>query len=171
MNLLDLAIVVILVIGFILGFKDGFVRKIIGLVGIIIGIYLAVFFAHRLGIWVEKATGIEQYLSEIIAGLAIFFVIVLIFSIIKRLIHPFDKVNNLINQVIGGTVGVIQILFFTSAVLYLLNILSVPKKDIQEGSMLYKPVYRLLPNTVDFVSDYTPNVKYTTRSPKVGSSK
>jgi hypothetical protein len=65
-------------------------------------------------------------------------------------------VNNLINQTAGGLLGAIQILFFTSAVLYILNVFSVPKKNIQESSFLYGPVYSLIPSTVDFVGSYTP---------------
>jgi membrane protein required for colicin V production len=156
LNLLDILLIIIPVIGFILGFKDGFVRKIIGLVGILIGIYLGVFFAGKLGRMIESAFDIEYYLASIIAGVAIFLVIVLIFSIIKRLVHPFDKVNNFVNQMAGGFLGAIQILFFTSAVLYLLNVFNVPKKNIKESSFLYTPVYSLIPSTIDFVGSYTP---------------
>ena len=171
MNLLDILLIIIPIVGFILGYKDGFVRKIIGLAGIIIGIYLGVFFAGRLGRMIESSFEIEYYLASIIAGVAIFLVIVLIFSIIKRLVHPFDKVNNFINQTAGGVLGAIQILFFTSAVLYLLNIFSVPKKNIKESSFLYGPVYSLIPSTIDFVGSYTPYANERKASKIIKSSK
>ncbi len=159
MNLLDIIIIVIALIGFILGYKDGFIRKLIGLIGFGLGIYLAVKFAGDLGKILEKIFGIEIYLSEIIAGILIFLFIIFLSSVIKRVIHPFDKVNNLINQIIGGTVGTIQILFFVSALLFLMNIFNAPAKKIKNSSLFYSKVYRIIPSTVDYLNNYTPKTK------------
>ncbi|HEY6436023.1 MAG TPA: CvpA family protein, partial [Ignavibacteriaceae bacterium] len=93
-----------IIIGFILGFKDGFIRKLVGIAGFIVAIVAAVFFAGKLGLLIEAVFGIEYYLSEIIGGLVIFFSIITIFMFLKRVVHPFDKVNNLINQIVGGIV-------------------------------------------------------------------
>ena len=38
------------------------------------------------------------YLANIVSGLLIFIAIMFIFSILKRVIHPFDKVNNLLGK-------------------------------------------------------------------------
>ncbi len=159
MNVLDIIIIVVVLIGFILGYKDGFVRKIIGLVGFGLGIYLAIRFSGELGRAIERIFGIEFYLSQIIAGITIFFLVILVFAIIKRLVHPFDKVNNWINQIIGGVFGAVQILFFLSAVFFLLNVFSVPSKQSSKSSMFYKRVYNILPATVNYISSYTPKTK------------
>ena len=159
MSVLDIIIIVVVLIGFILGYKDGFVRKIIGLVGFALGIYLAIKFSVELGRAIERIFGIEFYLSQIIAGITIFFLIILVFAIIKRLVHPFDKVNNLINQLLGGFFGAIQILFFLSAVFFLLNVFNVPSKESAQASMFYKKVYSILPATVNYISNYTPKTK------------
>ncbi len=102
MNLVDFIIAVIALVGFILGFKDGFVRKIIGFTGFILAVILAINFASGLGKYMENAFGIEYYLSELIAGAVIFIGTIVLFAVLKRLIHPFDKVNNLVNQIVGG---------------------------------------------------------------------
>ena len=104
MILLDALIIIGVLIGFILGFKDGFIRKLVGIAGFIVAVILAVFFAGSLGLMIENAFGIEYYLSEIIGGVVIFFGVLLIFTLLKRVVHPFDKVNNLINQIIGGVI-------------------------------------------------------------------
>jgi len=147
-------LVVLILIGFILGFKDGFVRKLIGLIGFALAIFLAITFASNLGRLIESITGIEIYLSEIMAGIIIFLVVIFIFSIIKRFVHPFDKVNNLVNQVTGGFVGGIQILFFLSAFLIILNIFNTPDKESQNNSFLYDKVYNIIPATIVFLSQY-----------------
>ncbi len=159
MNLVDAVIIIIVLFGFILGYKDGFVRKLIGFTGFILAVVLAINFASGFGIYMEAVLGIEYYLSELIAGAVIFVGTMVIFAILKRVIHPFDKVNNLLNQVIGGIVGMIQILFFLSAALYILNVFSVPSEKAKKDSLVYTPVYGIIPGTIDLISSYTPDAR------------
>ncbi len=159
MNFIDIIIVVLLLAGFILGFKDGFVRKIIGLLGFGLAIFLAIFYSSNLGRLIESIFGIEFYLSEIIGGLAIFCFTIIIFAVIKRIVHPFDKVNNLINQLLGGLIGFVQVLFFVSAALYLLNIFNIPDTKNKNSSALYYGVYAVLPKTIEYLKKFTPDSK------------
>lgn len=159
MNTVDIIIFLALAIGFILGFKDGFVRKLIGITGLVVAILLTALFSSRLGVVIENVFNIELYLAEIIAGIVLFLGTVLIFSIIKRVVHPFDKVNSLLNQFVGGAVGVIQLLFFLSAVLLLLNIFDVPDKKVQDNSLLYHSTYNVIPFTINSLKDYTPSTE------------
>lgn len=149
----------VIFIGFILGFKDGFVRKLIGLLGLGLSIFLAVTYFDKLGKVIERYFGIELYLSEIIAFIFIFIVVIALFALLKRIVHPFDKVNNLINQLVGGFVGVIQILFFLSAVFFLLNIFNQPSKNARKTSIFYSAIYSIIPYSVDYLSNYTPETK------------
>ena len=159
MTPIDLIIVIVFLIGFVLGFKDGFVRKIIGLVGFISAIILAAVFYEKFGAIIESFTGIEIYLSKIVAGVLIFLVVMIIVSLLKRWVHPFDKVNNFINQILGGVIGAIQILFFLSAVFFLLRVFEIPGKNVINSSLFYSKTYDILPTTIDFLNSYTPKTK------------
>jgi membrane protein required for colicin V production len=159
LNLVDIIIIGIVLIGFILGFKDGFVRKLIGFSGFVLAVYLSIVFASELGKVFENVLGIEFYLSEIIAGGVIFIGIMVLFSVLKRIVHPFDKVNNLLNQILGGAVGMIQILFFLSAALYILKVFNVPGEKARQESVVYQPVYNIIPGAINLLSDYTPDAK------------
>ena len=159
MTPIDLIISIVVLIGFVLGFKDGFVRKIIGLVGFIVAIVLAAIFYERFGAILESFTGIEIYLSKIVAGVLIFLVVMILVSLLKRWVHPFDKVNNFINQVLGGVIGAIQILFFLSAVFFLLRVFEIPGKNVINSSLFYSKTYDILPTTIDFLNSYTPKTK------------
>lgn len=156
MILLDALIVTGVIIGFILGFKDGFIRKLIGIIGFILAVVAAVFFAGKLGLLIESLFRIEYYLSEIIGGLLIFFTIITIFVFLKRVIHPFDKVNNLINQIVGGIVGSIQILYFLSAIFIIVNIFDLPDKETKKQSLFYDKAFKVIPLTIEYLSYYTP---------------
>ena len=159
MNPLDLIIVVTVLVGFILGFKDGFVRKLIGIIGFILAIILAALFKDELGSLIEYVFGIEFYLSEIMGGVIIFFSIILLFTLLKRIIHPFDKVNNLINQLVGGAVGIIQLVYFLSAVFLLLNVFEIPAKSVRKSSAFYEMTYKVIPVTIDYLTNYAPEPK------------
>ncbi len=159
MNILDISIVVITLFGFILGFKDGFVRKIIGLIGFALAIYLSIKFASQVGHLIAESLGLDFALSKIVSAIAIFFLVELVFAIIKRVIHPFDKVNNLINQLLGGVMGAAQILFFISASLYILALFDIPSKKAKEESKLYASVAGILPSAINYINEYKPETK------------
>ena len=159
MNFIDIIILAAVVVGFILGFKDGFVRKLIGIIGFIIAVVLAVLLIKSTGKFIESVFGIEYYLAEIVGGLLVFIGIMIVTTILKRVIHPFDKVNNLINQLVGGFVGVIQLLFFISAIFLLLNIFDFPDKKTQSKSLFYKYAYDVIPTTINLFKNYTPDTR------------
>lgn len=151
MNYLDYFILLAVIIGFILGFKDGLIRKIIGLAGLVAGVFLAFQFSDDLGKFLNSFFNQDEYLSSAIAALLIFLVTILIASIIKRLVHPSDKINKFINQFIGGIIGIIQIIFFLSALFLFTNIFGFPEKTSGENSLLYNSVYKLIPSTVEMI--------------------
>jgi len=134
-----------------LGFKDGLVRKIIGLIGLIAGIGLGIEFASSLGNFLKPFFNDEEYLASLIAGILIFSFTVLIASIIKRIVHPLDKVNRFINQLLGGIIGIIQIIFFLSSVFLFLNIFGFPGKMDRENSLFYNSTLDLIPNSIDLI--------------------
>lgn len=156
MILLDALIVIGVLIGFILGFKDGFIRKLIGITGFVAATILAVFFAKQFGLLLESLFRIETYFAEIVGGLIIFFGVLSAFMFLKRIVHPFDKVNNLINQLVGGVVGSIQILYFLSAIFIIVNVFDLPEKQTREQSIFYYPTYKVIPLTIQYLSYYTP---------------
>ena len=163
MNPIDIIVIIAVVAGFILGFKDGFVRKIVGIIGFILALVCVAIFSARLGIAIENILGIEFYLSEIIAGVSIFIGVILLFTFLKRVIHPFDKVNNLMNQVVGGLVGIVQILYFVSALFLIMNIFNFPSQDAKKKSAFYGKMYQIIPLTIDYLSNYTPQPKQIIR--------
>ena len=151
MNYIDYILIAIILIGFILGYKDGLIRKIIGLLGLIVAIILAVSYSTELGEYLAPTFNNENYLAKIVAGFVIFFATILVFAILKRLVHPSDKVNKFVNQLLGGIAGTIQIIYLTSVFLLLLNVLSIPSKEDTNNSMLYSSVYSVIPTAIDLV--------------------
>ena len=151
MNYIDYIILGLILLGFFLGFKDGLIRKLIGLIGLVLGLFISYKYNVFLGKIIAPIFENEQYLAEIIAAFLIFFAIVVVASILKRIVHPHDKVNNFINQSLGVIIGIVQIYFFTSILLLLLNVFSFPKKDIKQKSLLYNYTYNFVPQSLRFI--------------------
>ena len=151
MNYIDYILLIIILIGFILGYKDGLIRKVVGLIGIIAALILSVTYSGHLGEYLTPMFNNEDYLAKIISGVVIFFATILVFAVLKRLIHPSDKVNKFLNQLLGGIAGTIQIIFVVSVFLLLLNVISIPKEEDIEKSLLYSSIYSVIPTTIDLV--------------------
>ena len=54
---------------------------------------------------------------------------------------------------------IVQILFFLSAVLLILNIFDLPDNSVKKSSAFYENTSELLPLTIDYLSNYTPDSK------------
>ena len=151
MDYVDYILIFFLFIGFILGFKDGLIRKVIGFIGLLLAIFLAFNFADEGGKILAPIFNGERDLSVIVAGIIIFFLTILIVAILKRILHPVDKVNLFMNQLLVGISGLIQMVYFLSGVLILLSIFNFPHQKVRQNSYLYEPVYKVLPVTIDLI--------------------
>jgi membrane protein required for colicin V production len=156
LNFLDIVIILFLAVTFILGFKDGFVRKLIGTVGFFLSVYLGIKLSGYGGVVLGKLLSVEPEFARVLGGFFIFVLCIIITSIIKRLVHPFDKVNNLINRIVGGVVGSLQILIFLSAAFYLMGIFNYPPKETREKSLLYPKVSSVLPKAFELITNVAP---------------
>jgi len=150
-NYLDIIILVFLLIGFALGFRDGLIRKVIGLVGLVLGFVFALQFYQPFGNFLSPLVNDEIYLAEIVAGFLIFIGMIFLASILKRIIHPLDKVNRFTNQLLGALSGTLQILFFISGFLLFLNIFNFPSIEDRNNSLLYHKIYSVIPVTIDLI--------------------
>lgn len=151
MNYIDYILIAFLAIGFLLGYKDGLIRKLIGLLGFILALFLAFQFSTEAGVFLQPIFSDDVYLSEMVGGFVVFLIVIFIVSILKRVIHPTDKVNKFVNQIIGGFIGVLQMVFFVSGFLLFLNLFNVPAKETRDNSLLFTPVYKVIPATLELV--------------------
>jgi membrane protein required for colicin V production len=151
LNIIDYIFLFFIIIGFILGFKDGLVRKVIGLFGLILALVLTFYFYESVGVLIQPLLNNELQLAEIAGGILIFLLTMLGASVLKRIVHPLDKVNQFLNQIMGGVTGSLQMLFYISAVLIFFNIFNLPGKSDRESSITYKKISKVVPVTIDLI--------------------
>ena len=156
MNLLDIIILVLLILGFINGFRRGAIKQGVLTIGIFLVVILAFIFKNPLSIMLYKklpffTTGILKNYSilnillyELISFLILLIILSLIFAIISKISGIVEKLVRstiilaLPSRLIGGLFGLIEVYIFTFIVLLIITmpIFSVSKsKEISNSSM------------------------------------
>jgi len=122
MNILDIAIVVFVGLGFLLGWKYGLMRAVFVLGGFVIGI-LAASKAYPLLIPALKDYVKDADLREVISFVAIFLIVLIIVNILANVIYKGMKLFGLawLDKGIGGLCGIIVALILVGLGLTLLE--------------------------------------------------
>ena len=142
MNWLDIVIIVILLFFFWKGFRAGLIGAIGGFLGIVVGIWAGSHFMTQVADWIMQSLSMtNQSLTNILAFIAIFASINIIFSIIVWIIN---KVFNIIpfidlaNKLAGSLVGVIGGILLVATLVYLLSLFSFSEaivKAVEESQL------------------------------------
>ncbi len=139
MNWLDYAILIILAIFIYRGFRKGFLAKVLGVVGVILGIWLGV--RHNLKIaQILKDIGIPSEISPYLAMFLIFLGCITIASLIARFLRNISVFIELVDDILGATLGLLEGLLIVGVLLIFLGSLNFPPESVQRASKLYKPV-------------------------------
>jgi len=148
MEILDIIVLVLLVIGLITGMKDGLVKRVLGLVGLVAGliigkkIYLSV--AEKL----MPFLGMSEKTTQIIAFALILIIVPLIFSLIAWLIGNLLKTAGLgwVNRLLGGIIGVITNALFVGLIFVGIESFDTHEvmlsKEKKEASLFFYPLYQ-----------------------------
>ncbi len=151
MNWIDIVVVVLTLASFYLGYKEGFVKKVFDVIGFFLGIFLAIKFAGEMGSVYKKLLGVADGSAGIIGGVTIFIFFQVLTTIIVKATKIHDKVNHMVNKIIGGLAGAIQIVIFMSAIFFAASKLSFPAEETARGSYFYSSVRGLLPTIIDAI--------------------
>lgn len=113
MGLIDIAILVILAGFLVKGLLRGLLREVCSLLGLILGVVFAFSFHVPLAQMLQDSFGIPSQIAVWGAFLAVFLLVVMIFSVLGFVLHRFVKmvllggVNRLAGALFGGIQGVL----------------------------------------------------------------
>ncbi len=129
MNWLDYLIILILLFFIWKGFRAGLVGAIGGFLGIVVGIWAGSHFMAAFGSWLTNAFHWDNLqLANIIAFVAIFLAVNIIFSIIVWIINKIFNIIpfiDLANKLAGAVIGFIGGVLAVAALIYLMSIFSL----------------------------------------------
>lgn len=150
MNWLDYAIIIFLAIFVYRGFRKGFLTKVLGLAGVILGIWLGV--KHNIKIaQILKDMGVPSEVSPYLAMFLIFLGCIIIANLIAKFLRNISVFIELIDAILGATLGLLQGLLISGVLLIFLSSLNFPSESAQKTSKLYKPVTKATIYIYDFI--------------------
>lgn len=143
MEIIDIIIAVLLVIGLIAGLKDGFVKQVAGLVGFVAGLLVGKALYLSVAAELTPLLGTSEKTTQIIAFVLIMILVPLIFSVIAWLISKLLKSVGLgwLNRLGGGIVGMIEYALIAGLIIVGIESFDthnvIVSKETKENSVFY----------------------------------
>ena len=164
MNIVDIAIVLLLIAGFASGLRQGFTRALVNLVGVIVITFLAYILKNPVseilmnifpfftfdGI-IKGITVLNIALYELIAFLLVFAILFAILKIVSTTTRIFERILSMTiilgipSKILGAVLGTLKayiLIFFT---LYLLSFPNFAAAPWMESSKLKEPILKETP--------------------------
>lgn len=157
MSILDIALLILLILGLVRGFMRGFFVEVASIIALIAGIYGAFHFSNFAASFLKERVDWNENTVNIASFAFTFIVIVLVISLAGKAL---TKIANfamlgLLNKLLGALFGGLKVALILSVFLIVLeklhaNILFVKEAD-KEGSVLYYPIKSLIPTIFPYV--------------------
>jgi membrane protein required for colicin V production len=155
---LDWFILIVLTGGLIRGFVVGAVRQVASLIGITVAFFLSVQLMHPIGALIIASLGLSEAVGPIAGFIVIFIGVQLLFWALSRLLERVLETLSLslVNRAAGGALGGFKAALLLSVLFLVLSGMGMPEETTRKQSVLYSPVARALPKTLDAASPYLP---------------
>ena len=160
MNFVDVMLLIIIGVFLLKGLLRGLVKELCSLVGLIVGSLLAFRFHGPLAESMVKAFSLPASVCVVLAFLAIFLSILLVFGLIGMLLSKYVKLLYVggLNRVAGGIFGLVQGVLILSVVMFGLSVSPLPDWGkmavgdsaltppfVQLGEKVFKGSWQLFP--------------------------
>ena len=155
MNVLDIILAILLVVGAVNGFRKSIISQLGGLAGVLLGVWLGFKFGDRLGVWL----GVE--IGEIASFVIIFIGAVLLAALAGRISAAILRATGLgiLNRLGGMALSLVEYVLICSLLLGLFqkvnNATGWVEPKVVEESVLVEPVMKVS----EFVFPYLVELK------------
>ena len=168
MNILDIVILILLVLGIWRGLRSGAIKQVSQVVGLVVAFALAIQLMDSAGLVISSTIGLSEQFAPLIGFvlvfLVVFGVVALIFKILERILKAL--MLGPVNKLLGGVAGAFKIALFLSIAFVVLGHVGIPGPDSRADSVLYGPVESIAPATWNVISRAIPQASEL--SDKVG---
>lgn len=147
MNFLDILIIVPMIWYGFKGFRKGLVFEVAGIIALIAGTWIAINFSNKVG----EIIGLSGKYVDIIAFVITFGCVIFLVYLFAKFIEKVVTfvVPEFLNNIGGLIIGSLKIALIASILLYFITSMDkfelFLKRDIKNGSILYKPVSGIAP--------------------------
>ena len=132
MNIVDIILGVLLLIGLVRGFQRGFVLELTGIIGLLVGIFGALKYSYITESYLNRWTNLSAINIEIIAFLISFLIITLAVSILGKILTKIIHAIALgvINRLLGALFGVVKTALFLFILLFIFEYINTDERLI-----------------------------------------
>jgi membrane protein required for colicin V production len=151
MNWLDIALLILLLVGFWKGFLNGFFVELTSLIALVAAIYGSIYFSNYAGDWLMQNTDWEDITITIVSFVVTFVVIILVITYAGKLVTKIVKTVQLsfLNKIAGGVFGLLKLAFIASVILMFINSaageIDIIDTETKEESLVYPHVEPFAP--------------------------
>ncbi len=140
-NLIDLAIVAVMLLAVIFGTWKGFIRSLTALAGLALGIILAGKYYVLVEPYLNKISSLDRHISMILSMIIVFIGVQVVFVAIRHIMSALLDLTHLtwLDRALGGTMGLVAGFVIVAASVQTLMV-GVPDSQLVKTSKLVQPV-------------------------------
>ena len=152
MSIVDIAIVVLIILGLIRGFMRGLFVELASLIALIAGLYGAIHFSNYAASFLEEHfEWDENYINLVAFGITFLIIVFLISLAGKALTKLADfAALGIVNKIFGGVFGAIKTALILSVLIIIYEKMTETEENVlpswAEKSALYEPVRAFAPS-------------------------
>jgi membrane protein required for colicin V production len=159
---IDIAILVVILIGAYQGYKDGFLMGLFTLLALVLGVFGAFKLMGAGMIFLQEEFNADKTFLPYLAFILIFVIIVVLVTWLGKTIRSsIDKTFlGRIDEIMGSVLGVFKTTFMISVLLWIADSLKYsPNSEWTEGSWLYPFTAHLAPELAGWIAQFLPFFK------------
>jgi len=153
MNIFDIIIGILLILGFYKGFKNGLILEITSLLGLIVGIIGAFYITTYHGLYIGRWLNWEEPYLKITTFVLSFIVIVMAIALIgKALTKVIDYAAlGFVNKLFGGVFGVLKFALLLSILMLVFNAINNAFELVEPSTLRTSLFYPYLNEFSEFI--------------------
>lgn len=154
----DIALGIILILGFISGFRKGLIREIASLVALVAGVYVALHFSYFLVDFLRDMITLSDKYINLLALLLTFVMMVILVLMAGKLITKLVHGASLgwFNRILGGIFGFLKTAFILSVLLMFIipffEDTNGEKSENIQNSVLFEPIEKMGENILPSIA-------------------
>lgn len=149
MNIIDIILSILLLLGIVRGLYKGFLAELAGLIALIAGIYAAIHFSGFTYAFFSGFLDWDEKFLIILAFATTFFVVAILITLAGGILTRMANLLMLgiLNRLLGAVFGFIKMAFLASLFFMFVDYFDVfeVEEETKETSVLYAPVRKIAP--------------------------
>ena len=159
MSKIDIALVIVLIIGAIGGYRKGFLSELFSLLGIILGILAGFKLMGIAMVNLAQHYDIDEKILPYVAFAVVFLIVIIIVSLLGKLLKSSIEKTVLgsADQVAGSVLGLFKAAFMASVILWITTSMEMNIPDNwTEDSWLHPRIASLAPTVTSWIAEVFP---------------